>query len=116
MFNFGKLNRKQKRKFNKEFKDLDQEKKTEVIQTAFMEQVNHTMSKEIAKAMRDGIQLGKEQLYEKYVKDIDGKRKSSKEWYDAVDQLLSVLRVNHIEMEKRKILAEKSVNNGGKNS
>lgn len=116
MFNFGKLNRKQKRKFEKDFKKLDTEKKTEVIQGAFMEQVNHTMSKEIAKAMRDGIMLGKEQVYNKYVKDIDEKRKGSKEWYEAVDQLLSYLRVSHIEMEKRKILNEKSEKAGGDKS
>lgn len=116
MFNFGKLNRKQKRQFNKEFQKLDTEKKTEVIQGAFMEQVNHTMGKEVAKSIKTGIELEREQIYKKYVTEIDGKKKGSKDWYTSVDQLLSYLRVSHIEAEKRKILREKAESKGEKKS
>lgn len=105
---FKNMNRKQKREYDK----LDNDKKEELLQAAIVDKVSGTMATEIAKAMITGMELEREQLYQKYVTKIDDCSYGCDEWLEYVDKLLSYLRVEHLKYEQKKM---KNMQEGEKN-
>lgn len=97
-------NRKQKREFNQ----MSPEKKGEVIQAAVVQKLAPVMGQEIAKAMITGMKLEREDVYQKFVKNID-------DYYNAnemgereleIEKLLSYFRMAHLDAEKEKMQNE----------
>lgn len=97
---FSRMSQKEKQDFN----NLDSNKKSELIQTAFIEKISPVMANQIAKAMISGSNQEDERLYKKYVEKMDLFCSHGDEnWMDLVNQLLSYLRMAHLEYEKNKI-------------
>lgn len=95
---FKNMNRKERRAFDK----LPADKKGEIIQAGIVSQVSPILQKRIAKAMIDGMRLEKEQIYKKYITKIEAEKKGSKQWYNAVEELFSYIRIGHVEWEQLK--------------
>lgn len=105
---FKGMNRKQKREFDK----LENDKKAELLQAAIVDKVSGTMATEIAKAMISGMELEREQLYQKYVVNIDDCSYGCDEWFEYADKLLSYLRMEHLKYQQKQT---KNMQNGEKN-
>lgn len=70
------------------------------------------MATEIAKSMIAGMELEREQLYQKYVTKIDDTPLNSLEWGDEAEKLLSFLRVEHLKYQQKQM---KNMQEGEKN-
>lgn len=104
---FKGMNRKQKREFDR----LDNDKKAELLQAAIVDKVSGTMATEIAKSMIAGMELEREQLYQKYVTVIDTALDSD-DWPYEIEKLLSFLRMEHLKYQQKQ---NKNMQNGDKN-
>ena len=105
MFLSKNPNRKERRKFNKEYAKLPKETQHEVLQAELMEKLSPAMNKAITEAMISGINLAFEQLYEDFVSKID----SSVTVEGAKilqDELLSAIRKRYVEIQAKKSMEE----------
>lgn len=98
---FKSMNRKQKREFDK----LDKDKKAELLKSAIIDKVSGTMSQEIAKSMISGMELEREQIYQKFVVPIDSLSETfqNDEWNTEIKKLLSYLRMEHIKYKQKQM-------------
>lgn len=85
------------KKGKKEFQKLTPDAKAKVLQSALEQKVSGVMAQEISKAMIAGMALEREQIYNKYVENIDKFDPVQDEWSDEVHKLLSYLRTKHLE-------------------
>lgn len=86
----------------KEFEKLPNESKAQVIQAAIIEKTSHVMAQEIAKGIIKGTEFEQEHIYNEFVSKIDAYKIESQEWHDAVDKLLSYIRVKHVNYLSKK--------------
>lgn len=102
MFNFFSG---MKRKEQQEFDKLSIDKKAELLQAAIVDKVSGTMAQELANAMILGMELEREQIYQKYVTKIDDVEKEldTENWCHEVDNFLSFLRMEHFKYQQNKI-------------
>lgn len=83
-------------KSKKEFASLPPESKAKIIEAAIIEKTSGVMAREIAKGIIRGTELEQEHIYNEFVSKIDSFKIDSVEWIDAVDKLLSYIRVKHL--------------------
>lgn len=86
------MNRKQRRKFDQ----FPVEQKAQMIQTAVLDKAKPVMANAISNAMINGINMAREELYQKYVTRIDSPETTQEEREKEIDNLLSFLRVSHL--------------------
>lgn len=91
-----RMNRKQKRKFNK----LSTDEQAPIIEAELIQKVSPIMAEQISKSMITGMELLWEQLYEDFVKPID--EMDDDEMYAKVDEMLSMIRTQHLKIESNK--------------
>lgn len=87
-------------KGKKQFNKLSAKDKQAVAEVAIADAVNKALSKHIPEAIIQGRRLSLESLYQKHVQNIDRMATGDKEWVLAVNQLLSDIRLGHVEYEK----------------
>lgn len=88
------------KKGKKQFNELSEKDKQAVAEVAIADAVNKALSKHIPEAIVRGGQLKMNALYERHVQAIDKMATDDKEWVLAVNQLLSDIRLGHVEYEK----------------
>ncbi len=113
MFLSKNPNRKERRKFNKEFAKLPQETQHEVLQAELMEKISPAMNKALTEAMISGINLAFEQLYEDFVIKIDEASNLGETHKESAlcENLLSAIRKRYVEIQAKKAMGE--VKKGG---
>lgn len=92
-----KMNRKQKRKFNK----LSPDEQAPIIEAELIQKVSPIMAKEIAKAMITGMDLVYEKLFDEFVNPLDT-TDSEDEWNMMINNLLSLIRTQYLRIETNK--------------
>lgn len=98
---FEKMNRKQKRKFNK----LSPEEQAPIIEAELVQKVSPIMAKEIANSMIAGADLVWEQLYSDYVSMIDATYEES-ELRLRIEALLGKIRTQYLRIQSDKAKKE----------
>lgn len=86
---FRKLNRKQRRQFDK----LEQEEKNQIIAHEISQKVSETIQKQIYIASVNGVIHGNELLYKKYVTAWDAAKYEEKR--KIAKQLIEEIRMHH---------------------
>lgn len=94
---FKNLNRAQKRKFNR----MSKEDKAKIIEAAVQQEISPHLASKLCDGMITGMDLQNHHLYKKYVSKIDSGSLSGEERHTCMEQLLSAIRLGHIEHVKR---------------
>ncbi len=84
------------RKGKKQWVNLPDDSKKQVINAAIQEKYGKVMAREIAKSIITGGEIELENIYNRFVVPIDQLETSSVEWAGQVDVLLSYIRVKHL--------------------
>ncbi len=87
------------KKGKKKFEELPPESKSKVIEVAIIEKISPVMAKEVANSMIRGMELEREEIYKKFVENIDMLKVSSDSlaWETEVECLLSYIRKGHLD-------------------
>lgn len=89
------------KKGEKAFASLSSEQKAEVIKASIMENIGKELSRQIATATVNGVLIGQNNMYEKYVKNIDDDSYGEEEKKKIIEKLLSEIREKHLEYIKK---------------
>ena len=95
-------NKKQKKKFNKEFSALTPDEQAEVIKAELVGQISNSMNHAICNAVITGMNLAYKQLYEDYVSKIDDPLLDS----EMVEALLSFIRMEYVKYKANEQMNE----------
>lgn len=100
-----KMNRKQKRQFNK----LSPDEQAPIIEAELIQKVSPVMADQISKSMIAGMNLVWENIYTSHVRMIDklDEDENSDEWKERVNALLSEIRKQYIRVKAKEDENEK---------
>lgn len=89
------------------FKDLNETTQVELLQTQLINKVSQVLGRNTTNSMIDGIRIAEENIYKRYVEPHDNETDIEKKSL-IVEQLLSYLRLKHVEHIKRQHEKEKA--------
>lgn len=102
------------KKQEKEFNRLSPADKQKFIEVAIARAVNSALMKHVPDATITGELLRSNELYERYVRELDDMTVNSFEWAEKVQKLLSDIRTGYLKyQQKYGMAAEKQEADGG---